>query len=358
MIRGLKPFMERLRRSVRFSGAWGVRGTMALALLSIATIGSQESFAISDADEELEVGEDPRVTGYIQYHFNYPIGGGEYRFRVQRARVGVEGRVNSRITYEIDVDPRAPDHAGTLRDAFFNVKINKRHTLRLGQHKAKFGFINQRSSSRLYVVNRPELADELSRGINLRDIGVTLIGKGPKRGKGARLDYAFSVVNGAGMNAQRDDNKAKNLSGRVGLSGKKSSYDWTLGASAAHGDKFETSNNPIYDGGYFVKFDRAGTDFFIDHNRFDLNGEFVIGKHKDRGDKETIHGYYMTFVGKSSKQIGPVLSYDSINDTQDVRVTLGAYYGERNEDFRVLMNYEFRGAVDTGRFYLWSLVRF
>ena len=53
-----------------------------------------------------------------------------------------------------------------------------------------------------------------------------------------------------------------------------------------------------------------------------------------------------------------MLSYDSINDTEDVRVTLGAYYGERNEDFRVLMNYEFRGAVDTGRFYLWSLVRF
>ena len=335
----------------------GARRITVLALLLTATIGSQKGFAISEVDEELEAGNEPKVTGYMQNHFNYPIGGGEFRFRVQRARVGVEGRVNSRITYEIDVDPRAPDHAGTLRDAFFNVKLNKRHTLRLGQHKVKFGFINQRSSSRLYVVNRPEMADELSRGINLRDIGATLIGKGPKGG-GARLDYAFSVVNGAGMNAQRDDNKAKNLSGRVGFSGKKESYKWTLGASAAHGDKFETSNNPIYDGGYFVKFDRAGTDFFLDHDRFDLNGEFAIGKHKDRGDKETIHGYYMTFVGKSSRGIGPVLSYDSINDTQDVRVTLGAYYGERNEDFRVLMNYEFRGAVDTGRFYLWSLVRF
>ena len=162
MIRGLKILQELRGQSIRAPGRRGVRGIAALALLLTASIGSQDGFAIREADEELEVGEAPKVTGYMQYHFNYPIGG----------------------------------------------------------------------------------------------------------------------------------------------------------------------------------------------------GEFAIGKHKDRGDKETIHGYYLTFVGKSFGQIGPVLSYDSINDTQDVRVTLGAYYGERNEDFRVLMNYEFRGAVDTGRFYLWSLVRF
>ena len=342
---------------VKFGGfkVWAVA---ALTLGLTAVSGSQENFATKEADKALEAGTGPKVTGYIQYHFNYPVGGGEYRFRVHRARVGVEGRVNSRITYEVDIDPRAPEHAGTLRDAFFNVELNENHTLRLGQHKAKFGFINQRSSSRLYRVNRPELADELARGINLRDIGVTIMGKSLK-GNGIRKEYAISVVNGAGMNVQRDNNNKKNLSGRVGLFGKKGSYKWRWGASASHGDKFETSNNPRYaNGGYYIRFSRAGTDFYLDHKRFDVYGEYAIGRQRDRGSKETLEGYYLTLVGKTSRSIGPVLSYDSMNHTEDVRVVVGGYYGERNEQFRVLMNYEFRGAVDTGRFYLWSLVRF
>ena len=347
---------ERRKEVVRTSGCWGVRA--AFALLLTVTIASQKSFGTSAADPDLEVGKGPKVTGYIQYHFNYPVGGGEHRFRVHRARVGVEGRVNSRITYEVDIDPRAPEHAGTLRDAFFNVELNKNHTLRLGQQKTKFGFINQRSSSRLYRVNRPELADELARGINLRDVGATLMGKSPKR-EGVRTEYAISVVNGAGMNVQRDNNNKKNLSGRVGLSGKKASYKWRWGVSASHGDKFETSNNPKYaNGGYYIRFSRAGSDFYVDHKRFDLYGEYAIGRQRDRGSKETLEGYYLTLVGKTSKRYGPVLSYDSMNHTENVRVVVGAYHGERNEKFRVLMNYEFRGAVDTGRFYLWSLVRF
>ena len=337
---------------VKFGG-FGVWAVAALTLGLTAVSGSQEHFATKEGDKALEAGTGPTVTGYIQYHFNYPIGGNaEHRFRVQRARVGVEGRVNSRITYEVDIDPRAPDHSGTLRDAFFNVELNKNHTLRLGQHKAKFGFINQRSSSRLYRVNRPELADELARGINLRDIGVTIMGKGPKGS--ARLEYALSVVNGAGMNVQRDNNSKKNLSGRVGLYGKKGSYKWRLGASASHGDKFETSNNPKYaNGGYYIRFNRAGTDLYLDHNRFDLYGEYAIGRQRDRGSKETLEGYYLTLVGKTSRSIGPVLSYDSMNHTENVRVVVGGYYGERNEPFRVLMNYEFRGAVESYCQKLW-----
>ena len=94
-----------------------------------------------------------------------------------------------------------------------------------------------------------------------------------------------------------------------------------------------------------------------EQNRFEFLTEFLIGDHKEKGVSERMHGYYATLIGKTSGRWGPVLSYDSINDTEDVRVTLGGYYGKPNDVFRFLLNYEFRGAVDTGRLYLWTLVR-
>lgn len=321
------------------------RGVALIAALQLV-IGGR---AISAQGDEAEH-RGPQVGGYIQFHYNFPVGGGENRFRIQRARISLEGSVNERISYEMDIDPRAPDHAGTLRDAFFNYKLDDHHTLRFGQHKAKFGYINQRSSSRLYVVNRPEMGDELSRGINLRDIGVSLLGKRPA-GEDRTLEYDLSVVNGAGMNVQRDTNKDKNVSGRIGMRRKGPGTDWRYGVSLARGDIREDPVDP------FMNFKRVGADLQIYHNRFDLFVEGAVGRREEAGAEETVHGYYATWAGKTSGSWGPVLSYDSINDTEDVRVTLGLYHGKPNDDFRVLVNYEFRGAVDTGRAYVWTMVR-
>ena len=309
----------------------------------------------SDSDEGDKA---PEVSGYIQFHFNQPIGGNnQNRFRIQRARISLEGDVNDIISYELDIDPRSPDHAGTLRDAFFNINYHPNHTLRLGQHKAKFGFINQRSSSRLYIVNRPEIADALMRGINLRDIGATFLGKHPV-GQRVNFDYAVSIVNGAGMNAQNDNNKKKNFSGRIGLHRKGKGLKWSLGLSGAVGDIFEPKSKPELAPGYFVDFKRVGTDFFLDHKSFELNGEYALGDHEELGVSETLTGYYLTLVGKPSGPIGPVLNYSSMNHTEDVRVIVGGYHGKPNAPFRVLFNYELRNSVSRGRFYLWTLVRF
>ena len=313
----------------------------------------------ADSEDGEFVKKAPEVGGYIQVHFNQPVGvGAENRFRIQRARISLEGYASKMISYEVDIDPRAPDHAGTLRDAFFNIEFLPGYVLRVGQHKTKFGYINNRSSSRLYTVNRPEVADELSRGINLRDIGASLIIKRPL-GEGHAVEYWLSVVNGAGMNVQRDNNDAKNVFGRIGFKSRGKGFKWRWGVSGAVGDAFETSRNPKYAdlGGYFRDFKRVGTDLQLHHGSFEFLTEFLIGDHKEKGASETIHGYYATLVGKTSGRWGPVLSYDSINDTENVRLTLGGYYGKPNDEFRFLLNYEFRGAVDRGRLYLWTLVR-
>ena len=44
--------------------------------------------------------------------------------------------------------------------------------------------------------------------------------------------------------------------------------------------------------------------------------------------------------GEDKENWGPVLHYDSINDTENVRVTIGGYHGKPNDGFRVLVNYE------------------
>lgn len=303
----------------------------------------------------------PRVMGYIQYHFNQPIdtnnnGAAPSRFRIQRARVTLKGKVNERVSYELDIDPRAPQHAGLMRDAYVDVRLHPHHKLRLGQHKVKFGYVNQRSSSSLYAVNRPKMAFDLSRGINLRDIGATLMGEVPMSGGGVHLEYDLSVVNGAGVNVRQDNNKAKNVSGRIGLLNEQGGSKWQVGVSGAVGDMFRTSTNPIYNGGYFRDFKRVGTDFLLDRSRFAVNGEYAIGKQEEkaRSKSKTLAGYYLTLVGKTTETMGPMIRFDGVDGSG--RVTAGGYYGVPSAPFRLLLNYEKRSSDD--RVYLWLMSRF
>ncbi len=343
----------------------------ALVFIQICLLcsGPQPIYAdgFTEADPAVEKG--PKISGYIQFHvINQPIdtnGDGEVnegRFRVQRARVTLEGRVNRYVTYEMDIDPRAPEITGILRDAFFDIEYRKNHAIRLGQQKTKFGYENQVSSSRLYMVNRSELSDETARGINLRDLGVSLIGKW-KVGDDSRFEYGLSVVNGAGSNVQRDNNKKKSVWGRVGIRSKVGDSKWRFGLSAGKADRFEPPEDG--DPGFFVDFKSYGTDFLFDHRRLAINGEFNIGPREELGEKETIHAYYLTLVGKTSKPFGPLLRFDSVNTDEFRRWTVGAYYGLPNDAVRVLFNYEFRYEEDDvldnaadDRVYLWTQVRF
>ena len=327
----------------------------------VSTPGDSDEPTSAAAQKKSKKNKGPNVTGYIQYHFNQPIdtnnnGAAPSRFRIQRARVTLTGNANKRVSYELDIDPRSPQLTGVMRDAYIDVKLHKNHKLRLGQHKVKFGYVNQRSSSSLYAVNRPDMANDLSRGINLRDIGASLMGEMPVNGGGLHFEYAVSVVNGSGRNVQQDNNKAKNVSGRIGLFNEQGDNEWQLGVSAAVGDMFRTSNNPIYDGGYFRDFTRVGTDFLIDRSRFAVNGEYAIGKHEEeeRDRSKTIAGYYVTAIGKTTETMGPMLRFDGVDGGG--RVTAGGYYGVPKAPFRVLLNYEKRTSDD--RLYLWVLSRF
>jgi hypothetical protein len=313
----------------------------------------------------------PVVFGYVQTHYRHARDSSADgvvdapNFRVQRVRLGVRGDVFPWLSYDIEFDPRAPDVGSVLRDAFLAFRFIPHHQLRLGQQKTQFGYENRESSSELYAVNRTELADTLSRGVNLRDIGVGLVGHA-NLGGGWRLEDAVTLVNGAGLNVQDDTTRRKNLWGRVGLRYRNRPGDLTVwvGASAATGDQRNEGADPLDpDDDFQEEIRRVGADVELDHGRFFASAEYVRGTNENpaTGERDEPHGYYVSVAGKTPWQVGPMVRLDTVGD-EFRRWTLGVYYGLPRAPFRAMVNYEYRALRDGARaddkFYVWTQVRF
>ena len=313
----------------------------------------------------------PVVFGYIQTFYRHTFGTGPDgrvdpgNFRVQRVRLGVKGDVFPWLSYDVEIDPRSPQITGVLRDAFVSFKFIKDHQLRVGQQKTQFGYENPESSSDLYVVNRTELSEGLARGVNLRDIGVGLIGHRNFGGKW-RFEDAITVVNGAGMNVQADNTPRKNVWGRLGLRYRNTPSNLTVrvGASGAVGDNLNEGSDPLDPKDDFREdFKRLGADMQIDHSRFFVTAEYARGTDKNllTGESNDSSAYYVQVVGKTPWRVGPIARFDTSSDDFR-RWTLGAFYGLPKEPFRVLVNYEYRklrdGVRADDRLYVWTQVRF
>jgi hypothetical protein len=327
---------------------------------AIATAPSDDSWTL----------QPPKVFGFLQVHYRNSLHTGvdtpanagvdNDNFRVQRARVGVKGRVLPWLGYQVVIDPRAPEVGGIMRDAYLTLHVIPRHKLRIGQQKMQFGYENRESSTRLYAVNRTEVSDNLSRGPNLRDIGLGLLGN-IKLGNGFRFEDAITLGNGARINAQDDDTAAMNLWGRLGVRYKHDHSNLTarLGVSGAIGDMMDEGDDPVDPtDDYRLKFKRLGVDLEVDQRWFFLASEFVIGwdENASTQERETLNGYYVAIAGKTPWDVGPIVRYDVTGDTFE-RWTFGAYYGPPGAPFRVMLNYELRLRMEEVRsddkFYVW-----
>jgi hypothetical protein len=292
----------------------------------------------------------PRISGFIQVHFLEPVNtNGDSivepdRFRILRARISADGKINKYVSYVVEIDPRSPQITGLLRDAYISLKLIPDHTIRLGQQKTLFGYENRESSTRLYFVNRTEMSDNLSRGCNLRDIGIGLLGKININEK-YRLEDAFNLVNGAGMNVAgiEDFDRKKNLWGRIGIHYKTEDLMWRLGISGGIGDQKDLGDDPVDPSDDFViNFKRFGLDAEMDQKWFFMALEYAAGTDIVSDTISNPFGYYFLLAGKTKWKAGPLVRYDVLEDEWK-RWTLGAYYGLPNDRIRVLLNYEFRG---------------
>ncbi len=313
-----------------------------------------------------------KVFGYIQVHYRHALATGadpnvdNGDFRVQRARVGVKGDIFPWLGYDVEIDPRAPDITGVLRDAYFSLRFIPRHELRVGQQKTQFGYENRESSTRLYAVNRAEVSDALSRGVTLRDIGLGLVGN-VKLGGGFRIEDALTVVNGDGMNVQADRTKMKDVWGRLGARYRRErlgKLDVRLGASGGVGDFIDEGDDPVDTADDFrLEFQRIGADLELDQQWFFVATEYVWGREKNMATKESDDpsGYYVNAVAKTPWQVGPSVRYDAFGDDFK-RWTFGLYYGLPGERFRLMLNYEYRkqrdGARADDKLYVWAQASF
>jgi hypothetical protein len=313
------------------------------------------------------------ISGVIQVHYlnEFNTNGDTIRdpdgFRILRARLIAQGDLNKYVSYQLMIDPRAPEQGGVLRDAYLEFHVIKNQSLRVGQQKTQFGWENRQSITELFTVNRAEMSDAVSRGENLRDIGVGLLGHISMKGR-LRFENAITFTNGTRSNVRGpfDFNTKKALWGRVGLRYKEDDVTVRWGTSFATGglrylgDDIVDPTDDIY-----VDFKRIGTDLQIDHKRFFFASEFAKGTDRTRDSlyAEPL-GYQAQLAIKTNLKMGPFIRYDaSLEDDWRV-LTLGAYYGMPKDKFRILINYLFRGNVKDvpqghdDRFYVQMQIRF
>lgn len=245
------------------------------------------------------------------------------------------------------IDPRAPEQRGILRDAFIAFHIIKDQTIRVGQQKTQFGWENRQSITELYTVNRAEMSDGLSRGENLRDIGIGILGD-VKINNSFRFEDAVTFTNGTRSNVAGpfDFNTKKALWGRVGIRYKKDDFNVRTGGSFGIGGiryLYDDLLDPSDD--VYANFKRIGVDLQIDHKYFFLASEYGMGTDKvsDTLYAEPI-GYQAILAIKTKWKAGPLIRYDVFEDEWKV-LTCGAYYGNPKDKFRILVNYVFRGNV-------------
>lgn len=229
------------------------------------------------------------------------------------------------------------------------------------------GLIARVSSSRLFAVNRTEVSDNLSRGVNLRDVGVGLLGD-VKLGNGWRVEDAITVTNGAPLGAQNDDTDMKNVWGRVGVRWKLDDDTWArAGVSGGVGDYVDVGDDEMDAGDDFrIEFRRVGGDVEVETPWVFASAEVVGGRDKAFEEEEPEvtkpSGWYVNLVGKTPWRVGPIVRYDALEEEESQRWTVGGYYGMAEDAVRVLVNHEVRrrkdGARGDDKLYLWLQVRF
>lgn len=363
----------RWRQTYRWTGpaARAGRGFGIVSTLMWCTVGHAQTGSASSPPDTAWTRKPPQVFGYVQVVYRYTLATGSDpvvandNFRVQRVRIGLRGDVTPRVSYDVEFDPRAPLISTVLRDAFIRIAAIPRHEIRVGQQKTQFGWEGRESSSDLFAVNRTEVSENLGRGVNLRDIGVGVMGN-LKLGGGLRIEHAITVVNGAGMNAQKDNTPRKNVLGRVGIRWKDDPRDFVarLGISGGTGDILDEGDDPDDPSDdVLVQFDHLGMDVEFDHPWAFFSAEYARGTDENRttGETDEPQAYYVNLVGKTPQRVGPIVRYDTLDD-EFVRWTFGAYYGMPSEALRVMVNYELRqkngGERGDDKLYVWTQVRF
>jgi len=221
-----------------------------------------------------------RISGYAQIRGTASAAEND-SFIIRRARVSLASEIDPRWDYKLQVDfgniartaVTSVDFAKSktkttsvqrpvLLDAQVNYALSETARLSVGQFKIPFSYENLVSSTELDTINRAQVVEKLVPGRDIgsqgRDLGLLFTGSEE------RLDYAFGVFNGAGINAA-DDNDQKDLAARL----------------VFHPDKALAVGASWYDGRAGAAGstrDRIGGEVSYREGPWTVRGEYVAGK--------------------------------------------------------------------------------
>lgn len=272
-----------------------------------------KAFTLSWDGENESQTEFIKFSGYTQVRFRFRRDGSD-GFDIRRSRLSLAGRVAGPFDYKLQGE--FGGSAGfKLLDAAVSIRLHPSAALTFGQQKIPFSLESTTSSAQLDTINRSQPVEALAaRGNDVlgnqngRDIGAVVHGSIDLTGNNGRLDYAFGVFNGAGINAS-DNNNSKDLAGRFraslfpGFAAGASFYSGRRTPTGAPDDMFDRN--------------RWGLEWSWQLGRFDLKGEYLNGRDEPVGRNG---GYVQLGYAVVEEKLQFVAKFDSFDpNTETVR---------------------------------------
>jgi hypothetical protein len=223
--------------------------------------------------------------------------GGNGGFFIRRMRVILYGQIHPRVYFYVQPDfASAPSsttlHFGQLRDAYFDVGLDKKNEFRLrfGQSKVPFGFENMQSSQNRLPLDRN---DALNSAVsNERDLGVffywapkqtrklfsSLVNDGLK-GSGDYGVFAFGAYNGQTAN-RPEINANRHIVSRITypFEYKKQIIEASLQAYKGKFSLLSTSSGVKYAKDKLYDDERVGGTFVLYPKPFGILAEYNVGR--------------------------------------------------------------------------------
>lgn len=262
-----------------------------LAALTIASASAQ------DWKEYL-----PEVHGTVRGKYEYQTSTDEQRFQVRNARVSLDGKIHSMVSYKAEIDLSDEGQIKML-DAFARVTPVKDFDVTIGQMRVPFTIDAHRSPHQQYFANRSFIAKQVG---NVRDVGATL---GYSREEGLPFILEGGLFSGSGLTEQKEWHRVLCYSAKLQLMPWKD-YNLTLSTQ-----RIRPANVNIY------MYD-IGTYYNWNNWHFEVEGLYKRYAHDTFQDVWAVDAFvnYDWFIQKKKfpfKKISFLARFDYMGDHSD-----------------------------------------
>jgi phosphate-selective porin len=228
-------------------------------------------------------------------------------FRLRRANIGVEGKINEDWQYKVMFDSTRRDRI--LKDLTLEYTGLPHHTVRIGQFKPGLTYDSLRSSSKNFTSERSQIGALT----NMREQGLAILGDWKA------INYMMGVYNGESENST-DQNRHLSFGGRVAYKPLTYLLDEKKWGLLELGGSMFKGKTGIPDAAYSNK-DRYGFTAHYAHRKFELTSEYLKFDDADVQGK----GYYVEGVYRVTPKWDLVARYDTLDPNKLINDTRKQY---------------------------------